>query len=203
MGHLLHPLYRQVGAAEPTLPILEGALGIVVACFAWELYLLLRQRRMYSVKEVPPSISDALLTTGSNDNKTSAVAAGIHDRFEKSQRYGSAKSMLGLVQHFLGVITSILTLYAGVLPFLFDTATKVLEIIYPMYAGAEIPTTIVFLNLAMLVTWAVGLPLSLYRTFFLEESFGFNKQVLAAHRSGAPTVRNLRPRFAVLCIVRL
>lgn len=175
----ISPLYRQHGApATATAPVLV-AVALVTACAAWELYLLLRQRRMYALREIPAPITAALATLSAAGSSKAAAGAstGLAERFEKSQRYGLAKSSLGLARHGLAFAVTLVTLLGGALPALFDAVSSALRSWVPGLAGSEVATTIAFLWLAMLASRVVGLPLDLYRVFVLEEAFGFNKQV--------------------------
>ena len=172
---MLAPLYRQTGAAAaPTVPLLDAAVGLVVACAAWELYLLLRQRRMYALRKVPEPITTALASLSAAGPQGAKLAAGLDARFEQSQRYGLAKSSVGLAQHALSFIVALTTLLGGVLPALFDAARTVVGT-----GSTETASSVVFIWLVLFAARVVGLPLSLYRTFVLEASFGFNKQVCA------------------------
>ena len=172
------PLYRQASAAIPTVPVLEISLALLLVCWAWELYLKFRQRRMYGLLEIPTPISNALGTL-SNAEATKAlpVLAEVQKRFVDSQRYGLAKSSLGLIDHCLKLCVALITLGAGALPAFYDAADAGIRAFAPAYGGGEISTTIAFLFLSNLVSWVVDLPLDLYRTFVLEAEFGFNKQV--------------------------
>jgi STE24 endopeptidase len=178
----LEPLwYSQKGAEPATLPCLEVALALLSLCASFELYLLLRQRRQYALVRVPAPIASAvasLAAAGSAGTRLPSPAE-LQASFTKSQRYGLDKSTLGITEHVFNFLVSLAALLTGALPALYDAATVVVGRVSSDYANAEVPATIVFLALLALISWAIGLPLALYRTFVVEARHGFNKQTLA------------------------
>ncbi|OXA50048.1 CAAX prenyl protease 1 homolog [Folsomia candida] len=140
----------------------------IIAClwieYAFELYLCLRQRKVYhqSKEKVPKELN--------LDKET----------FEKSRLYGLDKGNFSMFHDFYSmfVLTGLLScsgLYKG-----WIVSGPVLDFfnVWPVGWDKEIGKSVSFSLIALLFNNIVGLPLSLYSTFVLEEKHGFNKQTL-------------------------
>jgi STE24 endopeptidase len=172
-------MYSQRGVTSSSLPALEVTIALLALCSAWELYLLLRQRRMYALRTVPGPIAAAVTSITAKGRGTGALPSlvSLQESFVKSQLYGLDKSTVGITEHILGFFVTLLSLLFGALPFLYDSAAVAVAWLMPTYAG-EITTTILFVSVTSLISWAFGLPLALYRIFVVEARHGFNKQTL-------------------------
>ena len=96
--------------------------------------------------------------------------------FDKSQAYGQAKARFKFVESFLGQLENIAFIQYDILPKLWGWSGHLLFRYAPARFTGEISHSIVFLLAFLAIGQILSLPTSLYHTFVLEESFGFNKQ---------------------------
>ncbi len=89
------------------------------------------------------------------------------ERMARSDAYALAGDKLGFVEDGVGVVLTLLFLFAGVFPW-YDRLMSEL-------APGFIANGLLFFGVLLLVQLLVGIPFSLYRNFVLEEKFGFNK----------------------------
>lgn len=166
------PLYRQAQwQAEPSAVfLLACTLAFGSAVFLFEYYLDIRQwKKFLSAKAIPSELKHPLIS---------------EELFKKSLDYCKDKSSFGLAETLVMFVEGVVLIYAGYLPFAWDTAAYIatyLDIIAEsnstMYKEIMITTFFVFL-LTIHDTF-VGLPFSLYRTFVIEQKHGFNKSTLS------------------------
>ena len=97
-------------------------------------------------------------------------------KLTESQVYGRAKSKFGFINSLFSLITNIATIHYDVLPKLWGFSGLFLARYAPSRFTGEISQSIVFFFAFTFASNLVGLPLSYYKTFVLEEKFGFNKQ---------------------------
>ncbi|KAJ3112335.1 CAAX prenyl protease 1 [Phlyctochytrium bullatum] len=139
-------------------------LGFSLAIYLWEQYLNYRQLRIL------------------RDPKTS-VPALLKEHYpieehKKSKAYSKDKAQFGFVQALVGIVQTFLILSYDVLPFFWNYSKDVL-VWLGMHGDREILQSIVFVTIYMTVSTLLGIPLSLYSTFVIEERHGFNKQTLS------------------------
>jgi len=89
------------------------------------------------------------------------------ERMARSDAYALAGDKLGFVEDGVGVVLTLLFLFAGVFPW-YD---RLMSGLVPGF----IANGLLFFGVLLLVQLLVGIPFSLYRNFVLEEKFGFNK----------------------------
>lgn len=94
------------------------------------------------------------------------------------QAYGRAKAKFGFFSSLFSLVQNLGVVYGDVLPKFWALSGVFLARYLPTGFQGEISQTLVFFFLFNLVSTATSLPISYYKTFILEEKFGFNKQTL-------------------------
>ncbi|BBD09465.1 M48 family metallopeptidase [Desulfovibrio ferrophilus] len=89
------------------------------------------------------------------------------DEYARSQAYTRAGARLDLVEEVLGIII--------VPAFILLGGFNVVDMLARSFGLDSIGTGLIFFGLLFLINDLAALPLSLYRTFVLEERFGFNR----------------------------
>jgi STE24 endopeptidase len=133
--------------------------------YLFELYLNLRQNKVYrTAKQVPQVLRNTL------DKET----------FEKSRDYGKDKNLFSTFSDAYSMITLTALLLCDGLYKGWELTDPMLNSIgvWPNGWDVEIGRSMCFSIIAMLFNTVVGLPLSIYSTFVLEEKHGFNKQTV-------------------------
>lgn len=99
--------------------------------------------------------------------------------FEKSQKYTLAKQRFGLFQHFFSIpfFWVLIFLYGF---FFLDVLAQIgsIAIEHYLHWHSDLNRSVLFCLLVMFYFSFVGFPFQIYRTFVLEEKFGFNKTTL-------------------------
>ncbi|CAH1987761.1 unnamed protein product [Acanthoscelides obtectus] len=93
------------------------------------------------------------------------------EEFEKARQYSLAKLRFGFVKDTQAILLTTFVIYLGLLAVAWNYATS----INPL-AGGEVIISCIWLFLLSLTSTLLDLPLTIYYTFVLEETFGFNKQ---------------------------
>lgn len=101
--------------------------------------------------ELPPSFSDTY----------------DEEEYRRSQRYTRAKARLGLFSETVGLIV--------LLAFWFLGGFEILDRFVRSFGFGEVLTGVLFIFALGLGMGLIGLPVSIYRTFVLENRFGFNR----------------------------
>lgn len=104
---------------------------------------------------------------------------GVIDQgtFAKSQAYGRAKAKFGFVTSIYGLLQNLAILSFNLLPWMwYATGSMVPK--FPVAVQGPILNSILFIFAFVNISALLNLPVSLYSTFVLEESFGFNKSTL-------------------------
>lgn len=132
-------------------------LIFVALSFGVQLWLSLRQKNHVSLHQnkVPEAFAQKVSL----------------EEHQKAASYTLAKGGLGRIELVIGAVVLLAMTLGGVLNWL-DQAWRSLEW-SPIYTGVA-----VILSLTIL-TSIIDIPMSLYRTFVLEEKFGFNKTTLS------------------------
>ncbi len=125
-------------------------IAIIILDWLWELFLGYLNRKA-SHEPIPPELS------------------GIYDhwRYWKQQAYSRANSRIGVLEGFLGMLLSVLVFSLGGFAFL-DRMVRSLT---------DVPAieSLLFLGILLLAVQILSLPFDAYRTFVIEQRFGFNK----------------------------
>ncbi|KAH0605105.1 uncharacterized protein H6S33_005087 [Morchella sextelata] len=144
----------------PTIPWKGMILGFGVAQYLFETFLSIRQHSKLQ-ETIPPK----------------ALQGAVNQEdYDKAQAYGRAKSNYGFISSLYNQVTNVATIYFNLLPKLWNlTGIWVIKYAPAQFSG-EISKSLVFFVVFNLITTVIGLPFSYYKTFVLEEKFGFNKQ---------------------------
>ncbi|UZP66372.1 M48 family metallopeptidase [Desulfovibrio mangrovi] len=117
-------------------------------------------------------VVSSLLTIRRLDSDEAALPAEFRDvadeaSYARSQAYTRANVRFDMVTETLGTVLLVIAIFIGAFNWLDVAAMKVTE--HPILQG------LVFFGLLALVNSAVSMPAAVYRTFVLEERFGFNR----------------------------
>ena len=131
-----------------------AALGAAAATRLW---LAQRQVRHVLVHRdaVPATFADA-------------IPLAAH---QKAADYTAAKNRLGMLEIAIGALLTLLFTLGGLLQWLSELLARVLQ-------GGSVLHGSALLLAVFFIQAAVGLPATLYRTFVIEERFGFNRMTL-------------------------
>ncbi|KNC80373.1 hypothetical protein SARC_07273 [Sphaeroforma arctica JP610] len=127
--------------------------------FLWEMYLHIRQHRMFKEKNVPKNLEGVIGP----------------DEFEKARIYGEDKSRFSFFRQWFDIIETTLIFALGGLPFIWDWSGDALESMGLMATENEILRSILFIYAMQFYQLLVTLPWSLYFTFVVEERHAMNK----------------------------
>ncbi|XP_065057728.1 CAAX prenyl protease 1 homolog [Rhopilema esculentum] len=161
--------------------ILSATIIFLWVMFVWELLLAFRQYQVYkNTKEIPSELKAHLKT----------------ETFEKSRLYEVDKSKLGFMSSTYSQIEATLILMFGGIPFLWELAGSIIGN-FGFGSEYEITHSMMFMVLCLIYSTIRSLPWSLYGTFVVEESHGFNKQTLGFY------FKDLVKRLILTCIISL
>ena len=158
-------LRRLAGALDsPTIPWKSLILTFAVGEFALESYLSYRQYKVLQRTTIPPQLKHEI------DQPT----------FDKSQAYGRAKAKFNFVSGLFGQVKNYFVIMHNVYPRLWAiTGSWLTSALVPARFTGEISHSLVFAFTYSFAETLLGLPFSYYYNFYLEESFGFNKQTVS------------------------
>ncbi|CAH00641.1 zinc metalloprotease [Kluyveromyces lactis] len=134
--------------------------GFTVAQFGFETYLTYRQYLALSNKNLPPVL------VGEIDDET----------FQKSEAYSRAKSKFSIVSNVINLAQNLIFIKFDILPKLWHLGNSFAQY-FPsrFFPTSTIAQSLYFLTVMSNLSALMGLPLSYYQHFVLEEKFGFNK----------------------------
>ncbi|KAF7458450.1 CAAX prenyl protease 1 [Cryptosporidium felis] len=128
------------------------------------LYVDLRQKKCYEIKQIPKYILDAYKECGE-------VSL---EEFEKSQSYNNSKMVFGLINRATAFVLNWLIVMYGIYPLIW-------EFIYLKISSNEYVSSLLFCGAMMLLDFPVNLVFDLYYTFVLEQKYGFNNSTLSIY----------------------
>ncbi|PRP88377.1 hypothetical protein PROFUN_03291 [Planoprotostelium fungivorum] len=140
-------------------PFSEAFQGFMLAIYALETYIILRQYSNLKIKERPPQLEGVV----------------TQEKFTKSQAYGRANERFDLVSSTVSTIHSLFVLRYGLMPLLWTYCGIWLDH-FGLPRDDQILRAIIYMIVSTVYNFVIQLPFTLYNTFVLEESFGFNKQ---------------------------
>ncbi|KAH3766729.1 CAAX prenyl protease 1 [Pelomyxa schiedti] len=150
----------------------DVAFGWIVAATvggcAFDAYVKARQHRAYGTLKMPEGVGRVF--------ERVPGSTMTEEKFATSQRYLAEKSKLGFVSGFVSTAVTVILLVNGWVPWLWAQAGNILTTLRG--PNNEILQSIVFAYMKFLIDFFIGLPLSLYDTFVIEEHYGFNRTVL-------------------------
>ncbi|XP_075166320.1 CAAX prenyl protease 1 homolog [Haematobia irritans] len=141
--------------------ILFGILGLTLVKNIFEIYISLRQVKVYkTAKKVPAELRDHM----------------SDETFNKARVYGLDREQFGIFKSFLlDVIVIPLELYFGVISFFWQASLNIVQN-FNFDVNNEILVSSVFVVIIGLFGYVKELAFKIYGTFVLEERHGFNKQ---------------------------
>lgn len=148
---------------RPGFPWKKLIVSFSVGQFVLDSVLSYRQYRVLQQTRIPKALEYEI------DQKT----------FDKSQAYGRAKSKFGFVSGLISQVIDFGIIYYDVYPRLWRVTGSWLLTYLPARFTGEISHSLLFIFTYGLATSLLDIPLSYYKNFHLEESFGFNKQTLS------------------------
>ncbi|CCK69867.1 zinc metalloprotease KNAG_0D01150 [Huiozyma naganishii CBS 8797] len=146
---------------SPAFPWKSVVIGVTVAQFAFETYLSFRQYRVLARKQLPDVLVDEI------DKET----------FEKSQEYSKAKIKFSVVSDVFSLLQNYALVKFNMLPRLWHAGQAVARKLLPAkyMAVSPVAQSLWFLFALSNLSTLLGLPVSYYSHFVLEEKFNFNK----------------------------
>ncbi|CAH2238406.1 CAAX prenyl protease 1 homolog [Pararge aegeria] len=130
--------------------------------YLWELYLSLRQLKIYKTNNtIPEDLKDML-------NKES---------FKKAQVYGTDKSQFKIVRELYGISLTSIILYNKWISVAWQKSENIAATMN-INPNQEIIMSCIFMTFVTLFNFVVNMPFTIYGTFVLEEKHGFNKQTV-------------------------
>uniref|UniRef100_A0A8D8XT19 CAAX prenyl protease n=1 Tax=Cacopsylla melanoneura TaxID=428564 RepID=A0A8D8XT19_9HEMI len=142
--------------------IFYGFIAFSWVLFLFELYLSIRQRKVYHENTIVPH----------------QIAHDMDvDSFEKSRQYSLDKNMFSIFKETVSQVMNTVLLCLNGLPYFWFTSEKLAATYFGFHQN-EIVTSCIFIVLFTLFSTVVGIPISLYHHFVLEEKHGFNKQTI-------------------------
>ncbi|CAL1208694.1 unnamed protein product [Candida parapsilosis] len=139
--------------------------GFTIGQYVFETYLDYRQYEVLKNKSPPASIKAEV------DQAT----------FDKSQKYSRSKAKFSIFSSTFGLLQNLAILRFDFLPRLWNKSGSIMNAIgflLPKFMGGSITQSIIFVFSFSVISTIVGLPLSYYSNFVLEEKYGFNKQTI-------------------------
>ena len=151
--------------------IMFATLAFGTLVYLFELYLDFRQRAQYNDNTPPAKLFKVV--EGITDGK--ALRAKLEDKFLSSQSYGADKAGLSIASSTYEMATSSLQVVRGTMPWMWSLAVSIGAEQWGWGLADEIKLSAIFFVIMTLVGEAASLPVSLYSTFVVEKSHGFNK----------------------------
>lgn len=140
-------------------------VGFTIGQFAFEKYLDYRQLQVLKRKSPPASLKKEI----------------SQETFEKSQEYSLAKAKFGFVSDTFGLLQNLAIIRYDVLPKVWQFSGSLMAKVAPVlpsFMGGVITQSLFFFVSFQVVSTVIGIPLSYYSNFVLEEKFGFNKSTV-------------------------
>ena len=105
-----------------------------------------------------------------------------NDKYLKSQEYTKTNSKFSYITSTFSLLVSLLFIF-GIPQFEIKPLYNEIDLLVRSYGHGSIITGLIFFALLTLITDVLNTPFSLYRTFVIEEKFGFNKTTLSTYFS--------------------
>ncbi|CAH2084655.1 unnamed protein product [Euphydryas editha] len=145
----------------------EGLLLLLILIFSWveytwELYLSLRQLRIYKTNNTIPEDLKEMLN---------------EESFKKARLYGIDKSQYKIVKEFYSISLTSVILYNRWISAAWQKSEHIAAV-FNISPNQEIIISCIFMTFVTLFNFVVNMPFSIYEIFVLEEKHGFNKQTI-------------------------
>ena len=125
--------------------------------YLFETYIDYRQHRLYYVTTKPPQLTWI-----------------THEQFLLAQHYGLDKSKLTFVSNAYSTAKQLAFLLLGLYPLLWEASGLLAASIG--FGHSVMAQSLIFFSLEQSIDQLLNLPLSVYKTFVVEQRHGFNKQ---------------------------
>ncbi|XP_049872517.1 CAAX prenyl protease 1 homolog [Pectinophora gossypiella] len=131
--------------------------------YLWELYLSLRQLKIYKTNKTIPDDLQEMLN---------------EESFKKARLYGIDKSKFKIAKEFYSIVITSVILWNR---WIYDAWVKSEQIgeLFNISPDREIAVSCIFVTFVTLFSFIVNMPFTIYGVFVLEEKHGFNKQTVS------------------------
>ncbi|KAG7299059.1 hypothetical protein JYU34_017535 [Plutella xylostella] len=130
--------------------------------YLWELYLSLRQLRIFQTNNtIPEDLKDMLNT----------------ESFKKARLYGIDKAKFRIAKELYGIASTSLILYKRWIAVAWFKSEHI-GALFNITSDREILISCVFMIFVTVFNFVVNMPFTIYGTFVLEQKHGFNKQTV-------------------------
>ncbi|KAM3965072.1 CAAX prenyl protease 1 homolog [Aphomia sociella] len=130
--------------------------------YLWELYLSLRQLKIYQTNNTIPNDLKEMLN---------------EDSFKKARIYGIDKSRFKIVKEFYSIALTTIILYNRWIYVAWNKSENIAAV-FNIAPEKEIIISCIFMTFVTLFNFVVNMPFTIYGIFILEEKHGFNKQTV-------------------------
>ncbi|KPJ06802.1 CAAX prenyl protease 1-like [Papilio machaon] len=128
--------------------------------YLWELYLTLRQLKIYHTnKTIPDELKEMI----------------NEESIKKARLYGIDKSKFKIAKELYNIILISVILYKRWIYVAWHKSEMIAEA-FNITSDQEIIITCIFMTFVTLFNFIMNMPIKIYATFVLEENHGFNKQ---------------------------
>eukprot|EP00629_Pelagomonadales_sp_RCC1024_P003120 CAMPEP_0119271330 /NCGR_PEP_ID=MMETSP1329-20130426/7964_1 /TAXON_ID=114041 /ORGANISM="Genus nov. species nov., Strain RCC1024" /LENGTH=495 /DNA_ID=CAMNT_0007271377 /DNA_START=170 /DNA_END=1657 /DNA_ORIENTATION=- len=179
----MRPLYTQEGCAASAYPFLFATVAFTLLVTLWERYLDWRQHKRVAEKglEIPAELETLVAQISTEPTKDAkegestpaALLEKLREKAPAAQAYALDKSRFKFVASAYSLTKALAFVLLGGLPYFWDLADAIGDRYFP--GDNEIRVSLVFFALWEALDTVLGLPVSLYSTFVIEEKHGFNK----------------------------
>ncbi|XP_014242540.1 CAAX prenyl protease 1 homolog isoform X2 [Cimex lectularius] len=141
--------------------IFVSILALSLLEFSWELFLALRQHKVYLVTEkIPDELAEVL----------------DENIFQKSRSYSLDKSSFSIIKSIYGTMLGTGIMWYMMLYHIWEKSKSILANFE--FEENEILTSALFIILLNTINFFFSLPLKIYDTFVIEQKHGFNNQTV-------------------------
>lgn len=130
--------------------------------YLWELYLSLRQLKIYKTNNTIPDDVKEMLN---------------EESFKKARIYGIDKTQFKIIKEFYSIVLTSIILYKRWIYAAWYKSEKIGEMMN-ISPEREVLISCIFMTFVTLFNFVVNMPFTVYRIFVLEEKHGFNKQTV-------------------------
>jgi len=164
-----YPYYKQHGISDiaSSVPYLFIVIIFTLLVFLIEIYLDFRQLNNFKTATKVDSHLEQHIDS---------------DTFIKTLKYNAAKYSFGIFETILTVLQGLILLVLGFMPYVWDYSSNIAHKYILSSSSSdfyqEFIITIIFFGYIMLFEMIWSLPFQLWKTFVIEEKYGFNKQTM-------------------------
>ncbi|PNF38343.1 CAAX prenyl protease 1-like protein [Cryptotermes secundus] len=142
--------------------IFQGVVTFLLIEYLWELYLSIRQHKVYQqANKVPEELNEII----------------NEETYNKARVYGLDKSSFSIIKDLFGTITTVVIILVNGFVHFWNIAGIIISTL-GYDADNEILRSAAFMLTLNIFNTITTLPFSIYHTFVLEERHGFNKQTV-------------------------